>query len=195
MPNLGLPVINDQCVQVTLSNEQSHTENQEEWMTMERELVEENIAEGFFSGSKKALALQQHDDNRVVCAVGGEFYYYTHARYCLQFILLMYIIEPAIVHIELHNPLQVSIELNDIVLGCVHRESMKPTKESRDAKAEAYEAMIEGTPVPDSNEMFDFGGDFHLQKITNLTLEPLEKRQASLLCVCATDEVLTAVSM
>lgn len=73
MPNLGLPVIDDQCVQVTLSNEQSHTENQEEWMTMERELVEENIAEGFFSGSKKALALQQHDDKRVVCAVGGEF--------------------------------------------------------------------------------------------------------------------------
>lgn len=174
MPNLGLPVINDQCVQVTLSNEQSHTENQDEWMTMERQLVEENIAKGFFSGSKKALALQQHDDNRVVCAVGGKYHYST--LYC---ILLTCITEPAIVHIELHNPLQVPIELNDIVLGCVHRESMKPSKENRDAKAEAYEVMIEGTPVPDSNEMFDFGGDFHLQKISNLTLEPLEKRQAS----------------
>ncbi|KAI9315655.1 ER-golgi trafficking TRAPP I complex 85 kDa subunit-domain-containing protein [Dichotomocladium elegans] len=160
MPDLGLPFIDEKNIRVTLSNAQSNTDSQEEWMTMERELVEESIAQGYFSGKKKTLALQQYDQNRVVCAVG----------------------EPAIVHIELRNPLQVPIDLNDIVLGCEHRESMKPYKEARDPKTEAYETMIEGTLVEGTNDMFKFE-DFELQKIANITLEPLEKRQINLAIV------------
>ena len=48
-------------------------DNQEDWISMERELLEQNIAKGFIYGSKKTLALQQQHDNRVVCAIGGKY--------------------------------------------------------------------------------------------------------------------------
>ena len=60
---------------VSLSNAQiNNTDNQEDWASMERELLEQNIAKGFIYGSKKTLALQQQHDNRVVCAIGGKIY-------------------------------------------------------------------------------------------------------------------------
>lgn len=70
--HLSLPVIEDGDIQVTLSNAQSNTTNPEEWSMMEIELLEECIKHGYISSSKKALALQQQDDHRVVCAVGGK---------------------------------------------------------------------------------------------------------------------------
>lgn len=72
LPRFALPSIDAKSVRVSISNAQSHTHAQEEWATMERELLEENIATGYIYGSKKALALQQQDDNRVVCAIGGK---------------------------------------------------------------------------------------------------------------------------
>jgi hypothetical protein len=39
---------------------------------MEIELLEESIANGFISSSKRAMAVQQQDDDRIVCAVEGK---------------------------------------------------------------------------------------------------------------------------
>ncbi|KAI9496625.1 ER-golgi trafficking TRAPP I complex 85 kDa subunit-domain-containing protein [Zychaea mexicana] len=158
LPNLRLPVFNDQHVRVSLSNAQANnTDNQEDWAAMERELLEQNIAKGFIYGSKKALALQQQHDNRVICAIG----------------------EPTIVHIEVSNPLQIAIQLNNIVLGCEHRESIKPFNEKRDPEAEAYDTMVHGTSIDNSNDMYSFG-PYELQQINEITLEPMEKRWINL---------------
>ncbi|KAI9271539.1 ER-golgi trafficking TRAPP I complex 85 kDa subunit-domain-containing protein [Phascolomyces articulosus] len=158
LPNLGLPVINDQQVSVSLSNAQiNNTDNQEEWASMERELLEQNIAKGFIFGSKKTLALQQQHDNRVVCAIG----------------------EPTVVHIEVSNPLQIAIQLNNIILGCEYRESMKPFKEKRDAEAEAYDTMVHGTLTEGSDDMYSFD-QYELQQLNEITLDPKEKRLINL---------------
>lgn len=144
---------------------------------MERELLEENIAKGFIYGSKKALALQQQDDNRVICAIGGEFR--GRGNPSKRILNLFVCIEPAIVHVEMYNPLQVAIKLNHVILGCQHRESMKPSKEQRNLEAEAYEPMVEGKRV-EGSDMHDFG-EFETQMIDELTLEPLERRTVSVL--------------
>lgn len=52
---------------------------------------------------------------------------------------------------------------------------MKPSKDKRDAEAEAYEPMITGTPVEDANNMWSFE-HFELQKLNEYTLEPLERK-------------------
>lgn len=71
-PNLALPMIDDRQIQVTLSNAQSNTTHREEWAAMEIELLEESIANGYISSSKRAMAVQQQDDDRIVCAVEGK---------------------------------------------------------------------------------------------------------------------------
>lgn len=155
LPHLALPVIEDKDIQVTLSNEQSNTTHREEWATMEMELLEESIKNGYISSSKKALAVQQQDDRRVVCAVG----------------------EPAIVHVELYNPLQVAISLSNIILGCGYRSSTEAISES--TTADAYQVMPDCSKQnKESADMFDFD-EFELQKIDEITLDPLEKKMAS----------------
>lgn len=72
LPDLGIPIIDDKSIQVSQSNAQPNTNNQDEWSSMERDLLEANIEKGYILKSKKALALQQQDDNRVICAVGGK---------------------------------------------------------------------------------------------------------------------------
>lgn len=57
---------------MTLSNTQSNLTHREEWAAMEIELLEESIANGFISSSKRAMAVQQQDDDRIVCAVEGK---------------------------------------------------------------------------------------------------------------------------
>lgn len=71
LPHLALPTIDDRLIQVTLSNVQSNIAHREEWAGMELELLENSIAQGFIASSKRAMAVQQQDDHRVVCAVGG----------------------------------------------------------------------------------------------------------------------------
>ncbi|KAI7886863.1 ER-golgi trafficking TRAPP I complex 85 kDa subunit-domain-containing protein [Mucor mucedo] len=159
LPHLTLPVIEDAPIQVTLSNAQSNTTHPEEWATMEIELLEECIKHGYISSSKKALAVQQQDDHRVVCAVG----------------------EPALVHIELYNPLQVPITLSDIILGCQYRKSTTETPDN-DEPVDAYQVMPVCKPKQDTPDMFDFD-EFELQKIDQVTLEPLEKRMINLAIV------------
>jgi hypothetical protein len=65
-------MIDDRQIQVTLSNAQSNTTHREEWAAMEIELLEESIANGYISSSKRAMAVQQQDDDRIVCAVEGK---------------------------------------------------------------------------------------------------------------------------
>ncbi|KAI8994486.1 ER-golgi trafficking TRAPP I complex 85 kDa subunit-domain-containing protein [Pilobolus umbonatus] len=151
-PNLSLPVIEDSGIQVTLSNVHSNTSHNEEWAEMELELLEENIARGYIASSKKAMAVKQQDDHRVVCAVG----------------------EPAIVHLELFNPLQISISLSQVILGCKYSESI----DSRNTDVDSDELMPEGTQVEDSDMyMFDH---YELQKYEDITLEAMEKRMVNL---------------
>lgn len=172
LPKLALPVIDPKSIHVQLSNAQPQQDYEEDWLAMERELVEENIATGIIYGSKKTLALQQQSDNRAVCAIGGMFFHIYSFELSIEMHVIL--IEPAVVSLELYNPLQIPISFNDIILGCEYRESMKPFKGSRDAEVEAYETMIEGTPIEDTS-MIDFG-HFELEKLAELTLEPLEKR-------------------
>jgi hypothetical protein len=152
LPQLGLPVIDDRDILVTLSNVQS-TRHHEEWDSMELELLESGIEKGLISSSKRAMAVKQQDDHRVVCAVG----------------------EPSTVHIELYNPLQVAISLSNIVLGCDHRTSIETSEHT--GQSDMDENMPEGTPVGSDGLDFDA---FQLQKIEEMTLEPLEKRTISL---------------
>ncbi|KAF7724948.1 Trafficking protein particle complex 8 [Apophysomyces ossiformis] len=156
LPNLALPAIDDQAIRVSLSNAQSNTEDPEEWTAMELELLEENIAKGYISNTKKALAIQQQDDKRTICAVG----------------------ESAIVHITLYNPLQIAITLNDLILGCEYRESSKPKKDGTVTSID--DSMISGTHIQD--DMYDFG-EFELQKTKEIILEPLKKRTISMAVV------------
>ncbi|KAI9253330.1 ER-golgi trafficking TRAPP I complex 85 kDa subunit-domain-containing protein [Helicostylum pulchrum] len=157
LPHLTLPVIEDKDIQATLSNAQSNTTNLEEWALMEIELLEECIKNGHISSAKKALAVQQQDDHRVVCAVG----------------------EPAIVHVELHNPLQVSISLSDVILGCQYRKS---TEVVENQEVDAYQVMPDCKQSSQASDMFDFE-EFELQKISEITLEPMEKRTINLAMV------------
>ena len=154
LPHLALPVIEDGDIQVTLSNAQSNITHTEEWATMEMELLEESIKNGYISSSKKALAVQQQDDLRVVCAVG----------------------EPAIVHVELYNPLQVAISLSHIILGCQYRTSTDAATE--DTTADPYQVMPTCQKKADSPDMFEFE-HFELQKMLEVTLDPQEKRMVN----------------
>ncbi|KAI8641827.1 ER-golgi trafficking TRAPP I complex 85 kDa subunit-domain-containing protein [Parasitella parasitica] len=152
LPHLALPIIQDKDIQVTLSNAQSNTAHREEWASMELELLEESIANGYISSSKRAMAVQQQDDHRVVSAVG----------------------EPAIVHIELFNPLQVPISLSQLILGCQYQKST----EVQEVTVDAYEVMPEGKQQGDS-DMYEFE-NFELQKISDIPLEPMEKKTINL---------------
>ncbi|KAI9276284.1 ER-golgi trafficking TRAPP I complex 85 kDa subunit-domain-containing protein [Sporodiniella umbellata] len=151
-PNLGLPVINDREVQITLSNAQSNTAHREEWNVMESELLEESITNGYISSSKRAMAVQQQDDERVVCAVE----------------------ESATINIELYNPLQISISLSDLMLGCQYKNSSEPQKSDESIE----ETMPEGKQLDDS-DLYEFE-HFKLQKMKAIVLEPLEKKTVSL---------------
>jgi hypothetical protein len=69
----------------------------------------------------------------------------------------------------------VAVTLSEIILGCKYRAYIKANKESLNTDEYADEGMIEGTPVQDTSDMFDFG-DFELQKIPKVILDPLENR-------------------
>jgi hypothetical protein len=71
LADLPLPVFDDKSVRVGLSNEQESSENEEVWLSMEKEMLEEDISAGVITGRRKAIALRQQDDVRLVCAVGG----------------------------------------------------------------------------------------------------------------------------
>ncbi|KAG1145052.1 hypothetical protein G6F37_002893 [Rhizopus arrhizus] len=154
-PNLALPMIDDRQIQVTLSNAQSNTTHREEWAAMEIELLEESIANGYISSSKRAMAVQQQDDDRIVCAVE----------------------ESAIIHIELCNPLQIAISLSNLMLGCQYKESSKP----QDYVADTDEEMPEGKQIG-GTDLLEFE-HYKLQRLSGVTLDPLEKKTISLAIV------------
>ncbi|KAI9480322.1 MAG: ER-golgi trafficking TRAPP I complex 85 kDa subunit-domain-containing protein [Benjaminiella poitrasii] len=154
LPHLTLPVIDDRDIQVTLSNAQPKISQKEEWADMELAMLEDSINYGYISSSKRAMAVQQQDDHIIVCAVG----------------------EPAIVHIELYNPLQVSILLSDIMLGCQYRTS---TEVEKPTTADASEEMPECKQKELNSDMYDFE-NFSLQKLDKIKLEPLEKMMINL---------------
>ncbi|KAI8335602.1 ER-golgi trafficking TRAPP I complex 85 kDa subunit-domain-containing protein [Blakeslea trispora] len=153
LPHLALPVIDDQEIQVSLTNQHTMSQ-QEDWATMELELLEESIAKGYISSSKRALARQQQDDHRVVCAIG----------------------EPAIVQIDLYNPLKVPISLSHLILGCQHYDQTIKDADKR-------ETVDHDQPMPDckplENNLFDFE-HYELEKIQEITLDPLEKKMINL---------------
>lgn len=72
LSGLPLPVFDGRTVRVGTSNEQPTGENEEAWMQMEKEMLNEDISAGIITGRKKTLALRQQDDNRMICAVGGK---------------------------------------------------------------------------------------------------------------------------
>ncbi|KAI7902118.1 ER-golgi trafficking TRAPP I complex 85 kDa subunit-domain-containing protein [Cokeromyces recurvatus] len=154
LPHLFLPIIDDRDIQVTLSNAQPKTSQREEWAHMELALLEDSIKHGYISSSKRAMAVQQQDDHRIVCAVG----------------------EPAIVHIDLFNPLQISISLSHVMLGCQYQTSI----DAQESKMDTSEEMPECKQKQDSNsDIFNFDY-FSLQKLDEITLEPLEKKTINL---------------
>ncbi|KAI8068329.1 ER-golgi trafficking TRAPP I complex 85 kDa subunit-domain-containing protein [Gongronella butleri] len=152
LPGIGIPQFEDQGVRVNLSNEQPNTDRQDEWNAMERQLLDTSIANGYLRSSKKALALQQQDDDRLICAVG----------------------EPCTVHFECHNPLQVAVTLSKLVLGCQYGASVK-LNATKSAFLE--DTMVPGTPNDDG--MLDLG-DFQVQLLSQVHLDPLERRTVSL---------------
>ncbi|CAO3630125.1 unnamed protein product [Cunninghamella blakesleeana] len=172
LPDLNIPIIIDKNIRVSLSNNQVNTDNQDEWIAMERDLLESSIKRGYIMKSKKALALQQQDDNRVICAIG----------------------EPSIVQIEIYNPLQIAVSLSEIILGCRYRNSTKASNESVDSESYLDENMIEGTPVEGSDDMFAFD-EFNLQKISQLSLEPSEKRVIELTVIPQKEGSITIVGL
>lgn len=157
LAGLELPVIEDKQILVTLSNAQQKSSVGEEWAALELELLEESIQSGFISSSKRAMAVQQQDDHRVVCAVG----------------------EPAIVHVELYNPLQVAITLSDLILGCQYQASTEVQPPTEDINEDMPNCKPSTTTNNETPDMFDFN-DFELQKIGEITLDPLEKKIVSL---------------
>ncbi|ORX43881.1 hypothetical protein DM01DRAFT_1295694 [Hesseltinella vesiculosa] len=152
LPGLGIPTFDNQSIRVTLSNEQPNTDHQDEWSAMERQLLDTSIAKGYLRSSKKTLALQQQDDDRLICAVG----------------------EPCTVHIECYNPLQVAVTLSKLVLGCQYRESTK----WQELEGPAEETMVTGDL--DGNDMIDLG-DYKVQWLAQVHLDPLERRTIALM--------------
>jgi len=63
--------------------------------------------------------------------------------------------------------------LGQLILGCQYQEST----EVQEVTADAYHVMPEGKQQGDS-DMFEFE-NFDLQKINEITLEPLEKKMVS----------------
>lgn len=155
LAGLELPVIDDKQILVTLSNAQQKSSAGEEWTELELELLEESIQSGFISSSKRAMAVQQQDDHRVVCAVG----------------------EPSIVHVELYNPLQIAITLSDLILGCQYQSETEVQPPTDDTNEDMPDCKRLATNT-ESQDMFDFN-DFELQKISEVTLDPLEKKIVS----------------
>ncbi|KAI8580324.1 hypothetical protein K450DRAFT_237985 [Umbelopsis ramanniana AG] len=153
LDGLPLPVFDDRSVRVGLSNEQESSENEDVWLSMEKDMLDEDISAGVITGRRKALALRQHDDARLVCAVG----------------------EPATVHIHLFNPLQISISFSDIMLGCMSTDAEVSSAE--DESSFSHD-MIFGAHDKET-DMYAFES-FELQKIDELVLEPLERRTITL---------------
>lgn len=73
LPDLPIPTINDATVRVVLSNAHATNDNEEAWLALEKELLEEDIEAGMYAGKRRRVlqALKQ-DDGRVLCAIGGE---------------------------------------------------------------------------------------------------------------------------
>lgn len=63
-----------------------------------------------------------------------------------------------------------SISLGRLILGCQYQKST----EVQEVTADAYEVMPEGKQQGES-DMYEFE-NFELQKINEITLEPLEKK-------------------
>ncbi|KAI8984692.1 ER-golgi trafficking TRAPP I complex 85 kDa subunit-domain-containing protein [Mycotypha africana] len=180
---LQLPVIDVQKgIKVTLSNKQQQqqevaaaaaadtagtpmdhhatnlSDDQDLWAQMELALLENSIANGFISSSKKRMAVQQQDDQRIVCAVG----------------------EPTIVHIQLYNPLLVALQLSDLILGCQYKKPDATNNENGDREEKIdHTIMPEGKPKENDADMLEYE-NYDLQTIQSLTLEPLEKATISL---------------
>lgn len=79
-------------------------------------------------------------------------------------------------HVELYNPLQVAITLSDVILGCQYRKSTEAATEAE--QVDAYQVMPECQPNAESSDMFVFD-EFELQKIAEVTLDPLEKKMVN----------------
>ena len=79
-------------------------------------------------------------------------------------------LEPATVHIHLFNPLQISISLSDIILGCISTDA---EVSSADESSLSHD-MLFGTHDKET-DMYAFDS-FELQKIDELVLDPLERR-------------------
>ncbi|GAB5587594.1 hypothetical protein Unana1_02494 [Umbelopsis nana] len=153
LSGLLLPVFDDKTVRVGLSNEQESSENEEAWLSMEKDMLEEDISAGVITGRRKAIALRQQDDLRLVCAVG----------------------EPATVHIRLFNPLQISITLTDLILGCKFTDTELPPDldDTSDSEDMIYGYHDQGTDMY-TLESFD------LEKQDEIVLEPQEVRPITL---------------
>lgn len=94
----------------------------------------------------------------------------------------LFSLEPAIVHIELSNPLQVAITISNIILGCSYSDPT-PTN-GKNEEVDAYQVMPDCTNQKPNSNLFSFE-NFDLEKISEITLEPLETKTVFAICECS----------
>ncbi|RUP46788.1 ER-golgi trafficking TRAPP I complex 85 kDa subunit-domain-containing protein [Jimgerdemannia flammicorona] len=178
LAGLPIPAVNDATVRVVLSNAHATNDNEEAWLALEKELLEEDIEAGLYAGNRRrALQTLKQDDGRVLCAIGGLRMLFVLGHHGDE-------IEPVLVHIDVHNPMQVPITLNEVMLGCHHRISTEPEeqelpendREIRMPLGTRLEAVLRDI----QDTLFLSFGALDLEKVGEIILEPLQQKTITL---------------
>ncbi|CAG8551197.1 225_t:CDS:10 [Funneliformis mosseae] len=114
LQELPIPTFDDYSVRVVLSNSQSN-EYDEIWDTMEKEFLEEGFSGlDIYGNPRKKPSPLGSDLHRTVCAVG----------------------EPFFVQFNVHNPMHIQININDLILECDHVPLENSEENSRNSSEE-----------------------------------------------------------
>ncbi|RGB32937.1 ER-golgi trafficking TRAPP I complex 85 kDa subunit-domain-containing protein [Rhizophagus diaphanus] len=152
---LPIPIIDSSSVKVVLSNHQSN-DYDEIWGIMEKEFLEEGFTGlDIYGKPRKKPSLLGSDLHRTVCAVG----------------------EPFFVQLNVHNPMHIQININDLILECEYI----PLEDS----SSPYEVNNEELSQKDENtdnadiKFIKFEA-FDLEILPEVCLQGLEEKTISL---------------
>ncbi|CAG8595408.1 16304_t:CDS:10, partial [Acaulospora morrowiae] len=158
---LQIPIIEDSSVKVVLSNLQS-IEYDDVWETMENEFLEEGFSglDNYGNPRKKPSTISS-DIHRTMCAVG----------------------EPFFVQLMLYNPMQIPINVNNLMLKC----EFIPLSSTEETSSESNGDLTDDdkTRISESADSDDISRssnfeEYELETLPDVSLEASEKKMISL---------------